>query len=120
MALRIDVYHHFEGDVLVEGTGVDRKLNRILEIVQGLKKEEKIMIQEMQALTDKVTEIEGVEASATATIQAIVAKLNELAQNATDLADAKAQATALSQSLTDATAPLAAAIAANPLAPLAP
>jgi hypothetical protein len=72
------------------------------------------MIQEMQALTDKVTEITTVEASATAAIQAIVAKLNDLAQNATDLADAKTQALTLAQNLTDATAPLAAAIANVP------
>ena len=109
--VRIDIYHHFIDGVL---TDTDRKLNQILALLQALTKQESTVIQEMQALTDKVTEITTVEASAAATIQAIVAKLNDMAQNATDLADAKAQALALAQNLTDATAPLSAAIASVP------
>jgi hypothetical protein len=72
------------------------------------------MIQEMQTLVDKVAEVVSVEASATLAIQAIIVKLTELANNASDLAEVKAQALALAQSLTEATAPLSAAIAEVP------
>ena len=111
--MRIDLHHHYHyfDDTSQE---LNRKLNKILELLQGIKRWEGIMIQEMQDLANKVAEISGVEASAAAAIQAIVIKLNDLAQNATDLAEVKAAAVALANDLDAATAPLAAAIAAIP------
>ena len=108
--MRIDVYHHFEGGVSAEA---DRKLNRILEIVQGLKREEAIMNQEMQAMADEITALKTVEDSATTLITRMAAQLTLLAQNATDLAQMKADTLALAKNLTDNSAPLAAAVAAN-------
>ena len=114
MALRIDVYHHFDGAF----TEVDRKLNRILEMLQGLKKEEAIMNQEMQVMADEITALKTVEDGATAMITGMAAQLTTLAQNATDLAQMKADALALAKNLTDNSAPLAAAVVANtPAAP---
>ena len=117
MALRIDVYHHFEGGVLAEA---DRKLNRILEIVQVLKREEAIMNAEMQTMADEITELKTVEDSATAMITGMAAQLVTLAQNATDLAQMKTDALALAKNLADNSAPLVAAVVANtPAAPAA-
>jgi hypothetical protein len=97
-------------------TRLEMKLNKVLAIAQGLQRREGVMVQEMQALTDKVMAVETVEASATAAIQAIVAKLNDLAQSGADLAEVKAQALKLASDLDGATAPLAAAIATVPAA----
>ncbi len=108
--MRIDVYHHFEGGVLTEA---ERKLNLILEIVQGLKKEESIMQAEMQVLTDQVTALKTVEDGAAAMITGMAAQLITLAQNATDLTQMKADALALAKNMADNSAPLAAAVVAN-------
>jgi len=108
--MRIDIYHHFDG----VSTEADHKLNQIYAMLKNMAQQELIMVQEMQVLTDKVAEISTVEASAAAAITAIVAKLNTMAADATDLADMKAQALTLAQNLTDATTPLATAIATVP------
>ena len=115
MALRIDVYHHFEGGVLVE---TDRKHNQILEIVQGLQRQENIMQADMQVMADEITALKTVEDGAAVLITGMAAQLTTLAQNATDLAQMKADTLALAQNLTDNSAPLAAAVLANtPAAP---
>lgn len=123
MALRIDVYHHLEGGVLVRGVDnpeVTHKLNRILDLLQALKREEAIMNAEMQVMADEITALKTVEDSATAMITGMAAQLVTLAQNATDLAQMKTDALALAQNLTDNSAPLAAAVVANtPAAPAA-
>ena len=115
--MRIDVYHHFEGDVLA---GAERKLNLILGIVQGLKKQENIMQAEMQVMADEITALKTVEDGAAAMITGMAGQLVTLAQNATDLAQMKADALALAKNLTDNSAPLVAAVVANtPAAPAA-
>ena len=115
MTLRVDHYFHFEGGALAEA---DRKLNQILEIVQGLQRQENIMQAEMQVMADRITALKTVEDGAAVLITGMAAQLTTLAQNATDLAQMKVDALALAQNLTDNSAPLAAAVLANtPAAP---
>jgi hypothetical protein len=86
----------------------------IINLLQSILKELKMLSPEMQALVDAVTATEGVEASAVVCLQGIGAQLADLlAKLDLDAAD-KAKAAELTASLASATAALAAAIPVVP------
>jgi chromosome segregation ATPase len=89
-------------------------LTRIDETMKQILEQEKAIMQEIDDLVAQVTAVKGVEDSAVELINRIVTMLQEAAAKATDLDTLKAAVNEQVQVLRDNTAPLAAAVAANP------
>ena len=99
--MRVDVYHHF-----VEPQTTNKKLDRILQILEAIQGKEENMSNELDALTAQVKENTDVEASAVTLIQGIAAQMAALK-------DDPAKIAALSVSLKASADALGAAIVAN-------
>lgn len=105
MHFRIDIYHHFEP------VPADAKLDDILTRLTALQAQGVLVANELQALTDRVTETETVEQSA-------IELLTNLSAQIASLKDDPVQLQALADRLAAKRQELADAIVANtPAAP---
>lgn len=101
MGIRIDIYHHFDGDVTV-----NKKLDMILKMLGAIQGKEETMSAELDALTVQVTAQITVEQSAVTLIQGLATQIAALKTDPAALQ-------ALSNSLKGSADGLAAAITAN-------
>ena len=99
--MRVDLHVHIHSD-----PGTEQKLDRILEALNALVRQEKTVMADLKSLSDQVKANTDVEASAVTLIQGIAA---QLAAAKTD----PAQIQALSDQLKNSADSLAAAITAN-------
>ena len=107
----VEVHVHSNADL----TEVNQKLDQLLALAKGIKREDVMLSQEVQGLVDEVAAIKDQSASAVVAINGIVAKFNDMVQAATDLAEVKVAAAAMTQDLKDNVAtPLGAAVANIP------
>jgi len=98
--MRIDVYIHVVDDA------ANQKLDRILDALTELRKEQDVMSAELDAMTAEVTNATTVEESAIALIQGLATKIESLKTDPVALQG-------LADSLKTEDAKLAAAVTAN-------
>ena len=97
-----------------------RKLDRIIQMLQGIKQGEDKMAFDITALVAEVAQVKTVQASAVLALQTLSQEVKDTAASATDLAQLKVDLADLTSQLDASTQPLAAAVANVPTGPPTP